>query len=112
MSSENASPARTETSLTVVCAASGPEILRGFLHSVEMTEMVESRDRRLLQSLCHIGGLERANHLLEIPVDDAIQVIERQSDAVVGQAVLRKIVSRNFFLAPAGADLPATLPAV
>src|SRR6266853_2967969 len=39
-------------------------------------------------------------------------MIERQSDAVVGQAVLRKIVGPNFFFAPAGANLSAPLRAV
>src|SRR5690242_209214 len=71
-----------------------------------------SRKRRFFQSLGDISGLERLNHLFEVPVNHAVQIINRQPDAVIGQAVLRKIISANFLLAAASPNLSAALRAV
>src|SRR5215470_2560514 len=45
-------------------------------------------------------------------VHHAIQIVKREADAVIGHAVLRKVVSANFFFASAGSDLAAALRAV
>ena len=55
--------------------------------------------------LLHIGRLKRANHLAQIAFHHAVEIVEREADAVIGDPVLRKIVGPNFFLAPAGTDL-------
>ena len=61
--------------------------------------------RRFFQSLLHIRRLQGVNHFIEIAFHDAVEIVERQADAVIGDPVLRKIVGANFFFAPAGADL-------
>ena len=70
------------------------------------------RDRRFLQTFRHVGGLQRVDQSVEIAVHHAIEIIKRQTDAMIGHAVLREIVSANFFFAAAGADLAAALGAV
>src|SRR2546430_13749598 len=60
----------------------------------------------------HVCNLECFDHLLEIALHHAIQIINSQSDPVIGQTILGKIVSPNFFFATAGADLATSLRAV
>jgi hypothetical protein len=66
----------------------------------------------LLQTLSDISGLQRLNQLTEIALHHSIQVVKREADAVIGHAVLRKIVGANFFFASAGTDLSPALRAV
>src|SRR4030095_4410469 len=44
-----------------------------------------------------------------MPVHDIPQIVLSQSDAVIGQAILRKIVGPNFFAAISAANLAATI---
>ena len=46
---------------------------------------------------------------LQVAFHDAIEIVERQTDPMIGDAVLRKIVGPDFFFAPAGADLAFAL---
>ena len=48
---------------------------------------------------------QRLNQRVEVAVNEAGQIVERDFDAVVGDAVLREIVGADFFAAVAGADL-------
>src|SRR6266700_1806543 len=59
-----------------------------------------------------VCDLQRLDQLAEIAVHYAVQIIQRQANAVVGHAVLWEIVRANFFFAAAGANLTATLRAV
>jgi len=68
-----------------------------------------SRHRRVFQTLRDIGGLQRANQLVEIAVDHAIKIMERQADAMICHTVLREIVGPNFLFTPARTDLAAAL---
>ena len=40
-------------------------------------------------------GAERADQFGEIAVDDFVELVERKSDSVVGDPVLRKVVCAN-----------------
>src|SRR5579863_7495699 len=53
-------------------------------------------------------GLE---DLVEFALHHKIQLVERESDAVIGQAVLAKVISADFFAAVAGTDHGATFGA-
>ena len=52
---------------------------------------------------------KRVNDRSELAFHHLIQLMERQSDAMVGDAVLRKIVRANFLGAIPGFDLAAAL---
>ena len=48
---------------------------------------------------------QRVHHAVQITVQDALQIAQRQGDAVIRHTVLRKIVGPDFFTAVAGAHL-------
>ncbi len=56
------------------------------------------------KSLRHVAGLQAVYHFVDIAFEEAIEIIERKTDTMVGHAILRKIVSADFFLASATAD--------
>ena len=56
-------------------------------------------------------GAERADELVEIALDDAIELVEREPDAVIGDAVLRVVVGADLLRALARADHAAALGA-
>src|SRR6266852_7316264 len=64
---------------------------------------------RLSQSLLLVEILERLDELTDFPGDDGVELVKRQVDAMVGQAVLRKVVGADAFAAVAGADEGAAL---
>ncbi len=55
---------------------------------------------------------ETVNERGEFAVHDFGQLVERQADAVIGDAVLREIVGADFFGAVAGFYLPAILMSI
>src|SRR5450755_2804645 len=57
------------------------------------------------ESLSDIRRLERLNHFAEIALHYPVKIIEREADPMIGDAVLWKIVSPNFFFAAPRADL-------
>src|SRR5207249_6514519 len=68
-----------------------------------------SHDRRFFQPLGCDCNLQRLNQFAEIALHHAVQIIKRQTDAMIGYAVLRKIISANFLFAAAGANLAPPL---
>ena len=48
--------------------------------------------------------LQRLEQGVEVSLDDAVQAVQRQVDAVVGHPVLREIVGPDALAAVAGAD--------
>ena len=58
-----------------------------------------------------VGG-EGVDDLIEIAVHHGIQLIQGQTDAVIGQSSLREIVSSDALIAHAGADLAAALSGI
>ena len=48
-----------------------------------------------------VGGHERVDHLVEIAVENILELIERQTDAMIGESALRIII---------GADALAAVP--
>ena len=54
-------------------------------------------------------GNQRVHERCEFAVHDLGQLMERQADAVIGHAVLRKIVGADFLGSVAAFDLPAAL---
>src|SRR5262249_32237853 len=52
---------------------------------------------------------ELFDELVEVAFDDAIELVERDADPVVGEAILREVVSANLLRALAGADHGAAL---
>ena len=47
---------------------------------------------------------QRVGHRLQVAGDDLVEVVQREADAVVGEAVLREVVGANPLAAVAGAD--------
>src|SRR5688572_2503000 len=64
-----------------------------------------------LQALGLVPGDDRAHQLLEIAVDDAVQLVQREPDAVVGDAVLREVVGADLLRTFAGAHHAAAFVA-
>ena len=98
--SSRAERSEVEESLTVVvCSAALVRLIRDFSTALEMTGGLCGGG--FFQTLRHIRRLQGVNHLFEIAFHDAVEIIERQTDAVIGDAVLRKIVGADFFFAAA-----------
>ena len=57
----------------------------------------------------HIGGLEGVDHLPDVALQETVEIVEREVHAVIGDAVLGKIVSAHFFAPVARADLSFAL---
>ena len=51
-----------------------------------------------------LAGLELLHHFADAALDELVEVVERDLDAVIGDAVLREVVGADLFLAVAGAD--------
>src|SRR5262245_25106690 len=68
-----------------------------------------SRARRavLTKPLLFVVLFERVDDVAEIAGDDGVELVEIQIDAVIGDAILRKIVGADAFVAVAGTDLAA-----
>ena len=47
---------------------------------------------------------QRVGHRLQVAGDDLVELVQREADAVVGQAILREVVGANPLAAVAGAD--------
>src|SRR3954447_6049966 len=58
----------------------------------------------LRQLLGQVLGCKRIEQLVELAVHDALDLVERQVDAVVGDAALRKVVGADPLRTVAGAD--------
>src|SRR5205807_99684 len=67
--------------------------------------MTSVGQRAVFQSLGQIGSLQCRNHFLDLAFHKPVQVVKSEPDAVVGDAILRKVVSADFFFAAAGSDL-------
>ena len=75
-----------------------------------MTPYIPSIDRSerrplLLPLVFHQG----VDHRIEVAGDDVVELVEREVDAVVGQAVFGEIVGADPLAAVAGADLGLAL---
>src|SRR5436305_4826362 len=67
--------------------------------------MTSVGQRAVFQSLGQIGSLQCRNHFLDLAFHKPVQVVESEPDAVVGDAVLRKVVSPDFFFAATRSNL-------
>ena len=56
-----------------------------------------------------LGGDEGVDDLVKIAVHDLVELVESQSDAVIGQTALGEIVGADLFAAVAGAYLTAAV---
>src|SRR5579871_2277409 len=63
--------------------------------------------RPLLQGLGLEVSPQAGDHVLQIAVEDAGEVVAGEPDAVVGQPILRKVVGADLLRAVTGADLAA-----
>src|SRR6478735_6833340 len=68
--------------------------------------------RELGQLLLEVRPLQRLDDRVEVALHHRRQVVEREPDAVVRDAVLREIVGADAFAAAAGADLAPALRGV
>ena len=59
-----------------------------------------------LQLFSLLAGGKGVNDLVQIAVHDLFQIVDGQADAVVGAAVLRKVVGADLLTAVAGATCP------
>lgn len=56
------------------------------------------------QTVFEVRGGERFDHFDDVAFDEAVEVVEGEADAVVGDAVLGVVVGANFFFASAAAE--------
>lgn len=87
--------------------------VRGQAENISRSEMVTQRDGylkatatlrsrfQLREAVFHLGRLQRLDDFRNIPGHDLIEVIQGQVHAMIGEPVLRVIVSADFFLTPA-----------
>src|SRR5687768_13082203 len=68
-------------------------------------EIVSRQSRELLLV---VGLLQRGDNRLDVSLHHLRQAVEGESDAVIGQPVLREIIGANPFAAITGPDLTAT----
>src|ERR1700680_1853596 len=66
-------------------------------------------DQLLLQALSLVVRHQRVDERSELAVHHFGELVQRQADAMVGHAILRKIVRANFLRAVAGLDLSKPL---
>ena len=56
-------------------------------------------------SLCAISlACKLLDHLLDVAFDEPVETVKRQTDAVVGHAILREIIGADLFFPSASAD--------
>ena len=60
------------------------------------------------QSFLSIVFEQRVDHFVELPLQDLVELVEGQSDAVVGESVLREVVCPDALATVTGADQPAS----
>ena len=77
------------------------------LRATRITRDVSPLQRR--QPLLQIMRHQRFKNRVDIAFQEYRQVVEREFDAMVGHAVLRKVVGADAFVAFAGADLRLAL---
>src|SRR5688572_27199956 len=78
---------------------------------VAVTRLASQLGLGALQALGLMPGDDSAHEIVEVAVDDAIELVQREADAVVGDAVLREVVGADLLRAFAGADHAAALVA-
>src|SRR2546421_6834509 len=64
------------------------------------------------QLIFEVAGHQRLDQGIEIAVDHIRKIVEREFDAVISDAVLRKVVGADALVAFAGADLRLALRGV
>src|SRR5689334_20193481 len=84
-----ATRARSRAPVTISCLAPKARLLC-IRHGGELLGLILARQS--------VGQLEK------VPVDDCVDLVERQIDAVVGHPALRKVVGANALAAVAAAD--------
>src|SRR5439155_15139110 len=67
------------------------------------------RARRSLERAPSFLGLQRFGELVEVPVYDLVEPVRRQLDAMVGDAVLGKVVGADLLRTLTAADLRTAL---
>src|SRR5215831_10848337 len=66
-------------------------------------------ETRFVEQLGLAMRAKRGDDLVEIAVDHAIQLVERQANAVIGDAILREVVRAHLLAALARRDHRSTL---
>ena len=59
---------------------------------------------RFLEPLRHIACLQAVYHFLNVPLDEAIETVQCQADAMVGHAILREVIGADLLLASPSSD--------
>src|ERR1700757_4942703 len=83
-----------------------PQVTSVAQKEVVGSPQVSRRGQFLLQPLGLVVRDQAVHQRAELAVHYIRQLMQSQADAVIGDAVLRKIISANFFRAVAGLDLP------
>src|ERR1700730_1523882 len=61
------------------------------------------------EPLFHVAGLQGVHHLVQLALHKKIQIVEGETNPVVGHTVLGKIVGANLFLSPARSNQAPTV---
>jgi hypothetical protein len=69
----------------------------------------ESLHLQALQSIGLVGGDQVIDELVEVAVEHAGEIVARQADAMVGDAILRKVVGADLLAAVARLHLGAAV---
>src|SRR5262245_66584538 len=112
MANASISPNKPNTEQSkAVSSHRGPKAQHRF-GLVHFSQVRRKNDAQLIRrrQLITIGRLQQGiRNFTQIASDDLVQVVQRQSDPMVGNAILRKIVGPDSFGSVTGSDLSASL---
>src|SRR2546429_635684 len=109
------SPRRTLCTLAAISSASVRGDSTPASASRDTASATSSRSRLIIASTnqlgLQVGGRQRVDHPVQVPVDDLVQVVGPVAHAMIGDAVLREVVGADAFRPVHRAHLAAPLGA-
>jgi len=82
--------------------AGAPTGRRPWLYPIVLQHVARSGNPAVLELLLGVGHPQGVEHLVDFPQHEAVEIVDRQADAVVGDAALREIVGADLGTAIAG----------
>src|SRR3984893_10940287 len=59
---------------------------------------------RVFQALFHVAHLQGVDHFIQLALHEKVQIVQCQTNPMVGHAVLRKVIRANLLFAAAGSN--------
>src|ERR1700693_2714225 len=81
--------------------------LAGAVGADTLTAIGNRPQSGFFEPLLHIACLQRVDHLVKLALHKKIQIVESQTDSMIGDAILWKIIGPDLFLSSSGPDQTA-----